>query len=142
MTEIQYQVGTEWRTATGPHGTVTRAEISFLRRSGQHYPFARVDQAVRDVFYLDDASLRPYWNLNDFGNWSWNLKWRGNRSVYYIHTTPEDEAASATGRRLLLSQSHGCIHIYPEDRDEMMKKVYLKKGIKAEVKRYGLIGPP
>lgn len=38
--------------------------------------------------------------------------------------------------------SHGCVHIQPVDRDEMMRKGYLKKGVVVEIKPYGEVGPP
>jgi lipoprotein-anchoring transpeptidase ErfK/SrfK len=86
--------------------------------------------------------LLPSWNLNDFGNWSWNLMQGGHRTAYYIHTTPDDEAATQARQRFVLSQSHGCIHIRPTDRDEMMGKGYLKQGVEVEIMPYGLAGPP
>lgn len=46
------------------------------------------------------------------------------------------------GAPLSLGNSHGCIHIRPSHRDEMMKKGYLKAGIEIEVKPYGQKGPP
>ena len=97
---------------------------------------------IRKAFYDHAGRVIPTWNLNDFGKWSWNLKKYGQRTPYYIHTTPADEEASETHRRFLLTQSHGCIHIYPDDRDEMMRKGYLKAGINVEVKAYGQQGPP
>ena len=140
--EIQYEVGGKWHTATGRQGTVTQAELLFLQRSGESYPFADVDQAVRKIFHLADGALRPVWDLNDFGNYSWNMMQGARRTAYYIHTTPDDEAATAEGRLFLLSQSHGCVHIRPADRKEMMDKGYLKKDTKVEVKPYGEAGPP
>ena len=36
---------------------------------------------------------------------------------------------------------HGCVHIRPADRDEMMTLGYLQKGVKFVVKKYGVTGP-
>src|SRR5205085_1960278 len=85
--EIQYQAGAKWINATGPHGKVTQAAILWLQRSGKHVPSAQVVKEVRDLpqFRLPSGSLKPTWDLNDFGKWSWNLLKNGARSVYYIH---------------------------------------------------------
>ncbi len=92
------------------------------------------------MFFTDDALISS-WNKNDFGNWSWNLKRGGHRSAYYIHTTPDDEAATAAGRAFDLDQSHGCVHVRPLDRDEMIDSGALKAGFEVEVEAYGLVGP-
>lgn len=139
--EVQYQQGTKWVTATGPNGTVTQATKRFLVRSGEHHPFADVIKYVRSVFYLN-GSLLPAWNMNDFGNWSWNLKRNGVRTPYFIHTEQDNEAEIVTRQRITLTQSHGCIHIHALDRESMIRKGYLKEGIAVEVKPYGDVGPP
>jgi len=74
------------------------------------------------------------WLLNDFGQSSWNLKKSGARTVFFIHTTPEDEAMGS--RPFDLTQSHGCLHIRPADRKTMVDKGYLAKGVAVIVKRY------
>jgi hypothetical protein len=142
--EIQYQIGGHWVDATGAHGRVTHAAVLWVRRSGVHLPFAQIVKEVRELpqFRLPDGSLKSSWDLNDFGKWSWNLLKNGVRSAYYIHTTPDDELATAAHKGFLLSQSHGCIHIRPSNRDEMMSKGYLKAGVEVEIKPYGLKGPP
>jgi hypothetical protein len=141
--QIQYEVAGRWHTATGRNGEVTKAAQAFLHRSGQNLSLDQVDRdAVRPLFYQKDGTLLPMWNKNDFGNWSWNMKENGERSAYYIHTTPENEAESAGGDPVILMSSHGCIHIRPVDRDDMMGKGYLKEGIAVEVRKYGQVGPP
>jgi hypothetical protein len=140
--EVQYLAGGQWHTASGPRGTVTQALSIFLQRSGKAAPLATIVASVRSALHQSDGKLPPAWNLNDFGKWSWNLRRNGAHTAYYIHTTPPDEAASASNQRLLLTQSHGCIHIQPADRDEMMRKGYLGAGIAVEVKPYGIKGPP
>ncbi len=47
-----------------------------------------------------------------------------------IHTTPADEALTATGHQnqIQLGVSHGCIHVKPADIDDMIRKLYLAKG--------------
>ena len=40
------------------------------------------------------------------------------------------------GSSSALAQSHGCVHVWPKDRDEMMSKGYLDKGTELEVKSY------
>ncbi|MDR3618401.1 MAG: hypothetical protein P4L85_03550 [Paludisphaera borealis] len=142
--EIQYQIGSHWLDATGTHGKVTQAAVLWVKRSGSQLPFAQIVKEVRALpqFRLPGGSLKSSWDLNDFGKWSWNLLKNGGRSAYYIHTTPDDESATATHKTFLLSQSHGCIHIRPSDRDDMTSKGYLKAGVEVQVKPYGIKGPP
>lgn len=135
--EIQYQVRGRWITASGPQGTVTQATMQFHIRSGSQPNLSDVAASVRRAFYDQAGNLIPVWNHNDFGMWAWNLTSHGARSPYYVHTTPPNEAATAAHQRFLLTQSHGCVHIRPADRDEMMQKGYLKAGIAVDVKQYG-----
>ena len=133
----------------------TEAQIRMLRnilaQKGVHFDAAELRrltiQRVRQ-FFLDDKGdlLDKYkvWLKNDFGVWSWRLHDLGSthRNSYFIHTTPDNEVADAAGQAFFLGQSHGCIHVRPKDRDEMMKRGYLRPGIRVDVKRYGAIGPP
>src|SRR5581483_10745794 len=57
IVEIQYQVGTQWRTATGPHGTVSRALHQFWLRSGKHRTFDAADGTARSWFYESNGKL-------------------------------------------------------------------------------------
>lgn len=82
------------------------------------------------------------WTYNDFGKWSWNLKRNGRRTAFFVHTTPDAELAVLNNVRYELEQSHGCVHIKPADRDEMMNHRYLKAGTVVEVMPYGTTGPP
>jgi hypothetical protein len=138
---IEYHERGIWIKATGLSGTVTRAIIRFAVRSKKHIAPVEADHIARHMFY-SDGKLISEWNKNDFGNWSWNLKKNGSRTVYYIHTTPENEAATAAGKTFVLEQSHGCVHIRPSDRDQMMADGVLKEGVHVEVKPYGQVGPP
>ena len=75
------------------------------------------------------------WNKNDFGPIAWNLV----PSDLYVHTTPHTEAQNAEaaqGAPTSLGVSHGCIHIDPRERDEMMKQGYLGKNILFVVRRW------
>jgi hypothetical protein len=88
------------------------------------------------------GTLMPLWYRNDFGLWAWNLK----PSAYYIHTTPQDEWSYMQGDAPRMpGNSHGCIHVKPKDRDELVN--YLQEGMTVEVKPYdkdkvGPMGPP
>jgi lipoprotein-anchoring transpeptidase ErfK/SrfK len=88
------------------------------------------------------GQLVKVWERNDFGKWAFNVRRGGRRTPYYIHTTPEDEYATAHGLAFSLAQSHGCIHIRPADRDTMITEGYLAAGTRIEVKGYKETGPP
>ena len=135
--------GTRFRLATGPKGEVTTAQMAFLQRDGKKPQLATVVLQVRRIF-VDPASntLRATtWEANDFGRWGWNLKRGGQRTAYYIHTTPEDERATAAGQAIFLANSHGCIHLVPTERDQMIGLGYLHPGVDFEVRPYNETGP-
>ena len=83
-----------------------------------------------------DGATFSIWNKNDFGPLAWNLV----PSDMYVHTTPETEpsnaAASPPSTETSLRPSHGCIHIYPHERDEMMKQGYLAVSVPFTVRRW------
>jgi hypothetical protein len=138
----------EWKRADGPHGVWTESKKVFKQKSGLPGVITEDDKAeFRGYAYREDGSLRPTWIMNDFGKWSWNLMSNGKRTPYYVHTTPEDEAFSRApvDRDTLIAlfgQSHGCVHLLPRDRDEMMQRGYLKHGIHVRIMQYKQKGPP
>jgi hypothetical protein len=154
--EIEYSSdGNTWRKATGADGGVTLAQIHFeeLTRADQAkasgLPPApltdeektQINLGCRQIFYDINGALLGAYNKNDFGNWAWCLLLDGDRSEFFVHTTPNNEAAAAAGRDFQLTQSHGCIHIRPADRDQMMGKGLLQRGVRFTVEKYGIKGP-
>ena len=53
-----------------------------------------------------------------------------------IHTTPPDEAATFLDRHFDLAQSHGCVHVRPNDIDIMIHAGFAGKGQVVEVHDY------
>jgi hypothetical protein len=137
---VEYLVDGSWRTATGPHGSVTKAWLLWDRKSSRaHMPSLKAAEVKAwRTFHNRRGKLIAIWKYNDFGQWAWNLRRGGHRTPYYIHTTPDDEATPG----LVLSQSHGCLHIRPLDRDRMMLAGYLDEGNVVQVMPYGRRGPP
>jgi hypothetical protein len=84
------------------------------------------------------AAVPKTWVFNDFGplavryfrDLNGNRKLDGNERLEgeMIHTTPQDEAATARGLTVTLAQSHGCVHVKPADRDTMIKMGILSSG--------------
>jgi hypothetical protein len=143
--EVEYEQSPgHWRAATGPSGDVTQASMSFYHRSHLHPTLTQVAAQTRNIFVdPKTGNLRsPIWEKNDFGRWGWNLRQNGHPTAYYIHTTPEDEHATAAKKAVLLANSHGCIHLVPSERERLIKAGYLKEGIHFEVRPYTEIGPP
>lgn len=137
--------GKSWRLATGPRGEVTLAEIAYLQRDGhRNIPKQLVYDHVYEIF-VDSSTGALHsttWEKNDFGRWGWNLRKNGKPTGFYVHTTPDDEAASATSRAVFLTNSHGCVHLIPTDRDIMIARGYLQAGVDLEVRSYNEKGPP
>ena len=143
--EVEYErTPGHWRTATGQSGDVTNALLSYAHRSNTSPRLDQVIAQARNIF-IDPATgnLRSAaWEKNDFGRWGWNLRQNGQPTAYFIHTTPDDEHATAAHRAVFLANSHGCIHLVPAERDRLMSAGYLKEGIKLEVRPYNEVGPP
>lgn len=167
--EFSRDDGRTWLPGTGPNGVVTRAWIAFEQRTragaaaaanAQHKgdpgwkqvtpapltpdEITAIINGSRQFFYRD-GQLLPTWEMNDFGNWAWNMMASSSRGLsrtdLYVHTTPQNEQATAANQPFQLTQSHGCVHIRPRDRDEMMTLGYLQKGVRFVVKKYGVKGP-
>lgn len=133
-TVVQYESNGRWVDASGPNGKVTHALMTFATKSRQPISPLVASRRARQMFYDRNGNLMRLWESNDFGKWSWNLRSGRQRTVFFIHTTPEDEWAGDSD--LDLVQSHGCLHIRPKDRDAMMRKGYLREGTVVIVKRY------
>lgn len=93
-----------------------------------------------------NSPIPTKWLFNDFGHVSVKYfkdvnndrKMNGKEYVMgdFIHTTPTDEAATASRKIFQLAESHGCIHVRPNDIDIMIGNGYLKKGNTVEVHPY------
>src|SRR5262249_48916847 len=84
------------------------------------------------------------WERNDFGRWGWQLMRNGHGTPFFVHTTPLNEAAYKADKNTVadLTNSHGCIHIDPADRDDFIRKGYFAAGTEFEVRPYSESGPP
>lgn len=86
------------------------------------------------------------WVFNDFGhvsvkyfvdrNKNWKMDGKEGFLGDFIHTTPGDEARVALKQPIVLSESHGCIHVKPFDIDTLIGNGYIKKGHTIEVHPY------
>ena len=91
------------------------------------------------------------WVFNDFGHITcyYFKDINGNRrkdgkekiSGEFIHTTPSNEAQTLKGSPVILTDSHGCIHVKPQDVDKMIRKKYLRKGNQIIVHDYSNKAP-
>jgi len=100
----------------------------------------------RNLELYGKYELPTRWLFNDFGhmtcyfykdrNGNGRLDKDERIHTEYFHTTPDDEAATAQGRPVTLSQSHGCIHLKPNDIDTMIEKGYFAPGNAVVVHSY------
>lgn len=148
-----------WTFSQIPYGAALRwsndgQNVQFRPSNEEHWSNATavagarspLNQPLSVADLLDPADTIPgeHWanhlpklyKRNDFGTHAWNLERSGARTAYYVHTTPVDEMNTEVGDNVLLETSHGCLHIKPADRDEMMKQGYLQAGVRFTVKSY------
>jgi hypothetical protein len=143
--EVEFEASKgKWVLATGSKGEVTKAAFRFLAHDNKKVTLAQAAASARLVFIDPKTSkLRSSeWKQNDFGRWGWNLRLNGQHTAYYIHTTPEDEQATEDHKAVALANSHGCVHLRPLDREDMVSKGYLKEGGEFQVRPYTDRGPP
>ena len=142
--EAEYETSPgKWTKATGATGTVTRAQMMFNQRDKKNIKLDDVVIKIRQVFIKPDGTLRDTtWKHNDFGRWGWNLLRDGKGTAYFVHTTPDDEHATETGKAVFLANSHGCIHLVPNERDRLMRAGFLKQGVPFEVRSYSETSGP
>jgi hypothetical protein len=77
--------------------------------------------------YYEQMRVPSTWVFNDFGPIAirWYKDLNNNKildgkerlSGQMFHTTPQNEAEHALGKKVDLKPSHGCIHLKPADRD-------------------------
>lgn len=117
---------TSWSWATRPSTRELKAPLATA-------DFEDLPEVTRGgVTYL-------MWDKNDFGPIAWKLV----PSDLYVHTTPaaeaqktEAEESAEEGAETILEVSHGCIHIDPRERDEMVERGYLREDIRFVVRRW------
>lgn len=95
--------------------------------------------------------LPSKWVFNDFGSSTCyvfkdhnkNRKLDGKERVHgeFFHTTPPNEAETALGDPVILTESHGCVHVKPVDITEMRKKGYFRSGNLVHVHKYSESAP-
>ena len=102
---------------------------------------------------LYQAPFPDKWIFNDFGhvsvkyykdvNNNYQLDKKESLMGDFIHTTPNDEAVTAYNKKnptiakpIELVSSHGCVHIKPDDIDEMISHKYIEKGTSFVVHPY------
>jgi hypothetical protein len=144
--EVEFDDGSGWKPATGDGAPMNKALRRSRILSGETVNATSIRLEAREAFDINPDNptgrLVSVWERNDFGKWAFNLRRQGQGTPYYIHTTPEDEYATAHNHAFSLAQSHGCIHIRPNDRDRMMGEGYLAAGIRLDVRGYAEQGPP
>lgn len=98
----------------------------------------RKDLIERNMELYGIRKLPKVWVFNDFGPIAIryfvdlnNNKVRDKNEKFegtMFHTTPENEAETATGKKLSLLPSHGCIHLIPADRTKLISIGAFKEG--------------
>ena len=101
-----------------------------------HEDLPRVCSAIKHLFFSVIVDVI----LNDYGHITVAyMDKNGKVQNDMIHPTPLGEMQKAIGIKnedIYLEDSHGCIHVTPDDIDEMIKCGFLKKGTKFIVHDY------
>lgn len=124
---VQYRSAgrTSWSWATRHAATPGALKVPLVADDFEDLP--EVDR---------DGTTYSIWNKNDFGPLAWHLV---PSDDLYVHTTPVAEEQNAQGTAdaaTSLELSHGCIHIDPRERDEMMQRGYLAEDVPFVVRRW------
>ncbi len=124
-----------------------------VRSAVPHFTLSSLRHDYRELYgdthlYDDDRDGIPdRWVFNDFGPWAvryyrdrnhdGKLDGKEALSGEMIHTTPEDEADNSRGVRVSLGSSHGCIHVSPRGRDQMLAAGAFTTGTPLVIHGYG-----
>ena len=142
---VQYQIaGDQWADVNGPKGYVTKFKKEFALKDGVRKTTEQCDKELNAELFTDSTWTKlkfDTWMLNDFGRWSWNMTQNNKNTEFYIHTTSPNEIETVRGVATVPFNSHGCIHIMPKTRDQMIADGYLKKGMILEVRGYEDVAP-
>jgi hypothetical protein len=135
-----------WAQATGVDGVLTKALYRYKTHMKEKTNLRKVDAELRAALINPVTKVLAVttWESNDFGRWGWQLMRNGHGTPFFVHTTPLNEAAYKADKSTVadLTNSHGCIHIDPADRDDFIKKGYFAAGTEFEVRPYSESGPP
>lgn len=124
-----------YRTAGGRWASATK-----------DHEISRSDIIMQNFQLYGKTEVPLTWVFNDFGPMAirWFKDLNGNGvldgkealSGQMFHTTPDNEAQTANGEKVILAPSHGCIHLKPADRDRLRALGAFKPGTKFIVHRY------
>ena len=127
-------------------------DVWFQQRNGTwasikaNYKITR-DEIMQEAYRLYGRLQVPkWWVFNDFGplaiqyfvdsNNNRKLDGREKLSGQMIHTTSDNEAATKLGNEFELGESHGCVHIRPDDRIRLMSAGVFAVGVPFIVHAY------
>lgn len=107
------------------------------RRLSEYTAVGKNDIVDRHERLYGTRSLPSKWVFNDFGHMTCYYFKDGNHNKRrdrneriqgeFIHTTPVNEAQTSMGTSVILTESHGCVHVKPRDIDIMIRKGYLRR---------------
>lgn len=148
--------GVEWGSRLREHN----GELQVMRKATNKWEplskyFRGTKQHIIERYGRDYGrwELPHSWVFNDFGhitcyyykdlNNNGKLDGKEKISGQMIHPTPLDEALTSKKEqyKIVLGISHGCIHVKPDDIDDMIKRLYLAKGNHIIVHRHNESAP-
>jgi hypothetical protein len=141
-TDIQVQRGGAWLSVRRLKVPLTRAEVmrrttavlAARDRADGVLTAAQADAEIRGA--ATTGRFRPLpaeWIINDFGKVGFRLQ---GTAGDIIHATPETDNADTAVTEGDLTLSHGCIHILPDDRKDLIEHGFLRGGVKIRVHPY------
>lgn len=124
-----------------PDATYANLKTLFHAKYGRGSKYDTNNDGIPDVWVFNDFGPMAVRYFRD-KNGSGRLDDGETLSGEMIHTTPDNEAQTATGNPVILDPSHGCVHVAPVLRDKFHKAGAFDRGIKFVIHRYRETVPP
>ena len=145
--EIFFETGERhhpWRKLKerlGPAATLDAIKREYWARFGDSGKYDANRDLVPDIWIFNDfgpMAVRYYRDLNRDRRLSHGETLSGEM----IHTTPVNETEAALGKPVVLTPSHGCIHVSPAARDRLHAAGAFERGNDLVIHEYSAVVPP
>ena len=141
---VQIQENGRWINLSSKPGFKGVKESDILNSIIEYYQSFKADLGPALTPAEKAQRIPKTWIFNDFGHLSikyfrdTNRNYRRDKGESFIsdfiHTVPKEEYFNSFGKTLPLEDSHGCIHVHPNDIDTII--AYIKIGSVIQIHPY------